>query len=207
MRYFFRNWCWIQATHTAVVCSKIVLDGNFLGNFADLLPEDSSVDKGADGTNTEPIEFELGAKHNLQGQAKLTYPLFTWGQLGNIYRQAVLGKLLAERALETVQLDIELEVRQAFHGLLLVRAFVDVAEQSLAQVERRYILAQQQKAVGITTRLEVIRANVQVVNARAQLIQARNQRKLAEENFKLTLGLPLDRTVLTDGSLHADSSR
>ena len=184
--------------------SKIVLDGNFLGNFGDLLPEGPSIGEGTDSTNTEPIEFELGAKHNLQGQAKVTYPLFTWGQLGNIYRQAVLGKQLAERMLEAVQLDIELKVRQAFHGVLLTQAFVDVVEQSLAQVERRYELAQEQKAAGVTTRLEVIRANVQVVNTRSQLIQARNQRKLAEENFKLTLGLPLDDPVSIDGRLHAE---
>lgn len=99
---------------------------------------------------------------------------------------------------------MELKVRQAFHGVLLMDAFVEVAEQSLAQVERRYELAQEQKATGITTRLEVIRANVQVVNTRSQLIQARNQRKLAEENFKLTFGLPLNQTIAIDGRLRAE---
>lgn len=170
----------------------IVLDGDFPLNLGGL-PAD-----------TEPIEIEMGATHNFQGRAQATYPLFTWGQLGNIYRQAVLGKQAAERTLEAVQLDIELKVRQAFHSVLLVQAFADVAEQSLAQVERRSELAQQQKAAGITTRLEVIRANVQVVNTRSQVIQAQNQRKLAEENFKLTLGLPLDAPVLIDGSLHVE---
>jgi outer membrane protein TolC len=184
--------------------STIVLDGNFLANLNDLLPENPSLDKEVDGTSAEPIEIELGSEHNFQGKAKVTYPLFTWGQLGNIYRQAVLGKQAVKRALEAVQLDIELKVRQVFHGVLLAQAFVDVVEQSLAQVERRYELVQEQKAAGVTTRLEVIRANVQVVNTRSQLIQARNQRKLAEENFKLTLGLPLDKTVSIDGRLHAE---
>ena len=115
--------------------------------------------------------------------------------------RAILGSHAAKRALNAVQLDIELKVRQAFHGLLLARAFVDVAEQSLAQVERRYTLAQQQKAAGVTTQLEVIRANVQVVNTRSQLIQAQNQHKLAEEHFKLTLGLSLDDPVSIDGQL------
>lgn len=170
----------------------IVLDGDFPLNLGGL-PAD-----------TEPIEIEMGATHNFQGRAQATYPLFTWGQLGNIYRQAVLGKQAAERTLEAVQLDIELKVRQAFHGVLLAQAFVDVTEQSLAQVERRYELAQQQKAAGVTTRLEVIRANVQVVNTRSQLIQAQNQCKLAEENLKLTLGFSLDDTVLIDGNLHAE---
>ncbi len=172
----------------------IVLDGDFPLNLGGLPSE----------ADTEPIEIEMGATHNFQGRAQTTYPLFTWGQLGNIYRQAVLGKQAAERALEAVQLDIELKVRQAFHGLLLAQAFVDVAEQSLTQVERRYTLAQQQKAAGITTRLEVIRANVQVVNTRSQVIQAQNQSKLAEENFKLTVGLPLNAPVSIDGSLHLE---
>ena len=149
----------------------------------------------------EPIEIEMGATHNFQGRAQATYTLFTWGQITNRYRQAILGSHAAKRALNAVQLDIELKVRQAFHGLLLARAFVDVAEQSLAQVERRYTLAEQQKAAGVTTRLEVIRANVQVVNTRSQLIQTQNQRKLAEEHFKLTLGLSLDDPVSIDGRL------
>ena len=184
--------------------STIVLDGNFLANLNDLLPENPSLDKEVDGTSAEPIEIELGSEHNFQGKAKVTYPLFTWGQLNNIYRQAVLGKQVAERASEAVQLDIELKVRQAFHGVLLTEAFVDVAEQSLAQVERRHELAQEQNAIGITTRLEVIRANVQVVNTRSQLVQVRNRRKLAEENFKLALGLPLNQTISIEGRLRAE---
>ena len=119
----------------------IVLDGNFLESFGDLLPEDLSVGGGANSADTEPIEFELGSKHNLQGGAQATYPLFTWGQRGNIYRQAVLGKWLADQVVAAVQLDVELKVRQVFHNLLLIHAFVDVAEQSLAQVEKRYELA------------------------------------------------------------------
>ena len=149
----------------------------------------------------EPIEIEMGATHNFQGRAQATYTLFTWGQITNRYRQTILGSQAAKRALNAVQLDIELKVRQSFHGLLLAEAFVRVAEQSLAQVERRHTLAQQQKAAGVTTRLEVIRANVQVVNTRSQLIQTQNQRKLAEEHFKLILGFSLDDPVSIDGRL------
>ena len=181
-----------------------VLAGDLPAILGGSASEDGSEGGGETETPLAPIEIELGAEHNFQGQAQVTYPLFTWGQLGNLYRQAVLGKQAANRALEGVHLDIELKVRQAFHGVLLTEAFVDVTRQSLAQVERRYELAQEQKATGVTTRLEVIRANVQVVNTRSQLIQAQNQRKLAEENFKLVLGLPLDRAISIDGRLHAE---
>ncbi len=173
----------------------IVLDGNLPPGFGG--PR-------SDSTNAEALEIEIGAQHTFQGQAQVTYPLFTWGQLGNLYRQAVLGKQAAERALEAVHLDIELGVREAFHGVLLAQAFVEVTEQSLTQVERRYALAQEQKSTGVTTRLEVIRANVQVVNTRSQLIQAQNRRKLAEERFKLSLGLPLDRPIAIEGTLHVE---
>ena len=182
---------------------KIVLDGDFLANIEDLLPEDLSLEKEMNDASREPIEFELGVKHSLQGKAQTTYPLFTWGKIRNISRQAVLGKQAAISALDAVQLDVELKVRQAFHGLLLVEAFIEVAEQSLAQVEKRHKLAQERKTAGTTTQLEVIRANVQVVNARSQLIQARNKHKIAEENFKLTLGLPLDESISINGKLDA----
>ena len=184
--------------------STIVLDPAFLEIFKDPMSRDNSTGERTNENAPEPIEIELGAKHNLQGQATVMYPLFTWGRLSNIYRQAVLGEQAAERALEAVALDVELKVRQAFHAVLLMEAFVKVSEQARTQVEKRYKLAQEQKAAGMTTRLEVIRSNVQVVNTRSQLIQALNQRKLAKENFKLTLGLPLDQVILIEGELRAE---
>ncbi len=184
--------------------STIVLDPRFLEFLRDPMSQDDSTGGRTNENGTEPIEIELGAKHNLQGQAQVVYPLFTWGRLSNIYRQAVLGEQAAERALEVIQLDVELKVRQAFHAVLLMEAFIQVSEQALDQVEKRYKVAQEQKSAGVTTRLEVIRSNVQVVNARSQLIQARNQRKLAKENFKLTLGLPLDQAILIEGELRAE---
>ena len=113
-----------------------VLDGNFPPPTGSPAPPPSE---------SEPIEIEMGAHHNIRGQVKVTYPLFTWGRLTNLYKQAVLGKHVAERALDAVQLDIELKVRQAFHGLLLAEAFVEVTEAALAQVEKRYKIAEAQK--------------------------------------------------------------
>lgn len=181
-----------------------VLSGDFPPGLGGPAPQDGATDETANGTPSEPLELQFGAVHNLQGQAQVRYPLFTWGQLGNLYRQAVLGEQAAEKALAAVRLDIELQVRQAFHGLLLAEAFVEVVEQALTQVEKRYALAETQKATGVTTRLEVIRANVQVVNTRSQLIQAQNQQKLATEHLKLTLGIPLDQSISIDGALHAE---
>ena len=155
-------------------------------------------------SDSKTIELQMGAVHNIQGQVRVSQPLFTWGQLSNTYKQAVIGKRAAEYALAAVHFNIELKVQQAFYGVLLAESFVKVSEQSLAQVEKRYKLAAQQKAIGSTTRLEVIRANVQVVNSRSQLIQARQQHKLAVENFKLILGLPLDQPIELSGSLQAE---
>ena len=116
--------------------STIVLDQRFLEFFREPMSQDNSTGGRTNENAPEPIEIELGAKHNVQGQAQIAYPLFTWGRLSNIYRQAVLGEEAAERALEVVQLDVELKVRQAFHAVLLVEAFVEVSEQALTQVEK-----------------------------------------------------------------------
>ncbi len=181
-----------------------VLSGDFPAALGGSSSQNSSAGKTANADTSEPIELQFGAVHNFQGQAQVQYPLFTWGQLGSLYRQAVLGQQAAEKALETASLDIELQVHQAFHGMLLADAFVEVIEQALAQVEKRYELAEKQKTTGITTRLEVIRANVQVVNTRSELIQARNQQKVAQENFKLTLGIPLDQDISIQGQLYSE---
>ena len=184
-----------------------VLSGDLLPNLGQPLPPNNSTSENGEATTAEPIELEFGAAHNFQGQVQIRYPIFTWGQLGNLYRKAVLGEQAAQKALEVVQLDVELQVRQAFYALLLADAFVGVSEESLVQVERRYELAAKQKTAGVATRLEVIRANVQVVNARSQLIHARNQQKLATENFKLTLGIPLEQSISINGYLHTETKQ
>ena len=174
----------------------IVLDGDLSTAFGAPPPQD--------GTEPDPIEIDMGAKHNIQGRAQLSYPLYTWGQITNRYKQAVLGKHIAGQALAAVRLDIELKVRQAFHGVLLAEELLIVAEQSVDQVERRHQLAQQQRVAGVTTDLEVIRSNVQLVNARSQRIQSQNRRDIAWDHFRLTVGLPLNAGVGLNGDLQSN---
>ena len=72
--------------------STIVLDSRFLEFFKGPMSQDGSMGGSRNENDAEPIEIELGARHNFQGQAQIVYPLFTWGRLSNIYRQAVLGE-------------------------------------------------------------------------------------------------------------------
>ena len=58
--------------------STIVLDSRFLDFLRGPMSEDGSMGGSPSENGAEPIEIELGARHNFQGQAQIAYPLFTW---------------------------------------------------------------------------------------------------------------------------------
>ena len=140
-------------------------------------------------------------KHNYDVSATLQQPLFTWGKLMNNYKQAKLNWQAAEQGLESAKQKLELDVTNAFYGVILAREFVKVSEKAVEQVEKHVKTANDLFEAGVSTNFDVLRASVQLANVRSQLIKAQNGSRLAEENFKITLGFPLEAEVEVDGQL------
>ena len=152
----------------------------------------------AGGQAGEPIESD---KHNYKASIALQQPLFTWGKLINNYKQAKLNLQAAEQGLASEKQKLDLEVTQAFYGVVLAEEFVKVSEKAVEQVGRHVKTSEDLKEAGVATNFDVLRASVQLANVRSQLIKAQNALRLGKEGFKITLGLPLEAEVKVDGEL------
>ena len=149
---------------------------------------------------TELIELEFGAHHNVQGTVNLTQPVFAWGRYYYGYQAAKLQYEATQKELNAAYEKLRMDVIEAFYHVLIAQELVAVAEQSVELVKKQLGIAETSFDAGVTTNFDVLRANVQLANAESQLIRAKNGVKTAQNLYKTLLNLPLSDEISVEGS-------
>ncbi len=149
---------------------------------------------------SELIELEFGAHHNIQGTVSLSQPVFAWGRYYYNYQAAKLGYEAAQKELTAAYEKLRLNLYEAFYRVLITQEFVKVAEQSVELVEKQLGIAQTSLDAGAATNFDVLRAKVQLANAKSQVIRAKNGVKIAKNAYKTLLNLPLADDISVEGS-------
>ena len=149
---------------------------------------------------TELIELEFGAHHNVQGTVNLTQPVFAWGRYYYGYQAAKLQYEAAQKELNVAYEKLRMDVIESFYRVLIAQEFVAVAEQSVELIKKQLGIAQTSFDAGVTTNLDVLRAKVQLANAESQLIRTKNGVKTAQNAYKTLLNLPLSDEISVEGS-------
>jgi outer membrane protein TolC len=193
-----------SGSYTYFIEPPVVLDEKTMADMqkalSSIFPTGMAMPTSTGGTQQGPTSIEAD-KHNYNASATLQQPLFTWGKLINNYKQTKLNLQAAEQGLESAKQKLELDVTNAFYGVVLTQEFVKVSEKAVEQVEKHVKTANDLFEAGVATNFDVLRASVQLANVRSQLIKAQNGLRLAKEGFKITLGLPLEAEVNVDGQL------
>jgi outer membrane protein TolC len=193
-----------SGSYTYFIEPPVVLDEKTMADMqkalSSIFPTGMAMPTSTGGTQQGPTSIEAD-KHNYAVSATLQQPLFTWGKLINNYKQTKLNLQAAEQGLESAKQKLELDVTNAFYGVVLTQEFVKVSEKAVEQVEKHVKTANDLFEAGVATNFDVLRASVQLANVRSQLIKAQNGLRLAKEGFKITLGLPLEAEVNVDGQL------
>lgn len=91
--------------------------------------------------------------------------------------------------LARVRQELALNVRNGYYNVLRTLAFVRVNEAAVAQSEEQLRVTQAQRAQGIASGFDVLRAQTQRDNNRQALISARNQVAIAKNAFANLLGI------------------
>ena len=159
-------------------------------------PEPPSADNESD-----LIELEFGAHHNVQGTASLTQPIFAWGRYYYGYQAAKLNYQARQRDVDAAYNQLRLDVSEAFYGALVAQEFVRVAQQSVSLVEEQLAVAEASFEAGAATNFDVLRAKVQLANAKSQRIRAQNGVQTAKNAYKTVLNLPLSEYISVKGTL------
>ena len=147
------------------------------------------------------IELEFGAHHNVQGTVNLTQPIFAWGRYYYGYQAAKLNYHGMQQNVDAAYNQLRLDVSEAFYGALVAQEFVRVAQQTVALVEEQLGIAEASLDAGAATNFDVLRAKVQLANARSQLIRAENGVQTAKNAYKTVLNLPLAENISVEGAL------
>ena len=150
---------------------------------------------------SDVIELEFGAHHNVQGTVNLTQPIFAWGRYYYGYQAADLNYQAMQRDVDAAYNQLRLDVSEAFYGALVAQDFVRVARQSVSLVEEQLAVAEASLEAGAATNFDVLRAKVQLANAESQLIRAQNGVQTAKDAYKTVLNIPLSENILVKGTL------
>ncbi len=132
----------------------------------------------------------FGEKDNPQLSWLVKMPLYTGGKLEGMVRQARAGIDAAQQGLERQRLKVSLEAITAYFHVLKARGFVKVMEDRLKALQSQRDDIAKMLERGVTTRVDLLRAETAVAAAQEELTKARNGEALALAALANAMGLP-----------------
>ncbi|MEJ2067547.1 MAG: TolC family protein [Deltaproteobacteria bacterium] len=173
-----------------------------LGAVSDFLPQANTqysytrLDE-APTMTTSPTSPKLtvGERDFYTLQNTVTQPVFTGGALINNYLLANLGVDTAKVEFERTKLDLVLNVKEAYYGVLTAEKGVEVAEQAVEQLESHHTVAQAFFDVGMIPKNDLLQVEVQLAQTRQNLIKAQNGLEVARAVFNTLLRRNIDDAV------------
>ncbi|GEJ57385.1 TolC family protein [Anaeromyxobacter diazotrophicus] len=118
-------------------------------------------------------------------------PLWDFGRTLGQVRSARASEAAARSDLAAARQDVELQVRTSWFAALAAQALVQVADDTIGQMQKHLDFAQASLEVGRRTRFDVTRAQVDLTNARITKLQADNGVASARAALEAAVGEPL----------------
>jgi outer membrane protein TolC len=153
----------------------------------------------------EPIKFrstispggriEVSSRDNYEWRGSVTQPLFTGFELISAYKLSELGMDASGMEIEVAKLDLALQVKEAYFGILIADREVEVARASVEAFENQVKVSQSFYDVGVVPINDVLRSEVELANAKQDLLLAKNQAKVARSTLNTVLSRPVNAPV------------
>ncbi len=140
-------------------------------------------------------EIEIASQDNYQWAGTVSQPIFTGFALLSSYKLAELGIDQSQLEVELQRLDLTLQVKRAYFGVLESDKALEVAEQAVASLKSHVAVARSFYQVGMIPINDLLKAEVELSNARHDLIKARNATRLARCSFNRVLSRPTNAPV------------
>jgi len=140
--------------------------------------------------------FTIGTRDVYDWTSTVTQPVFTGGALINSFLLARLGVDAARVELERTRLDLILQVKESYYAVLTAEKGVEVAEQTVAQLESNLEVAQAFFDVGMTAKNDLLQVEVSMAQARQFLISAQNALEVTRAVFNTLLRRGINEPVI-----------
>ncbi len=142
-----------------------------------------------------PQRVAVDFTRDYQLSLSFTLPLYTGGRLTAGYKSAKLNYLSSQESARQTTHETVFNVKRGFYNCLLAAQLVQVTEESLELAEKLLQNVRNMYEVGMSSRLDLLRAEVRVANLKPPVIQSHNNRALAELSLKTLLGLDINQPV------------
>ena len=180
------------ATARASFIPSVNITGSYTG-----IPEAQSLifPDGAGGYT----EMVFRGKDTYMYGTTVSQPLFMSGLLVNAYGLSTANKRASEEEYLKAKDEVVFETKKAFYTLLLAREMKTLSEESYSQTKKHVDQVKVMYDNGMVSKLDLLRAQVQLSNIRPRVTQAENGLALAEDAFRMTLGVPPGTEIEVEG--------
>jgi outer membrane protein len=148
-----------------------------------------------------PQRVALDFTRDYQLSLAFSVPLYTGGRLTAGYKSAKLNYLSSQESARQTTQETVFNVKRGFNNYLLAKELVGVTEEALELAEKLFQNVRNMYEVGMSSRLDLLRAEVRVANLKPPVIQAHNNLALAELSLKTLLGLDVAQPVEIVGEM------
>ena len=128
---------------------------------------------------------------NVRGSVIAQWLLFDSGRREADRRAAKLGAAGSEFMLEAVRNDLVFQITRAYYGVLQIRAFILVQEETVKSLSESLRTATERNLAGSALKTDVLNLDVQLSQAGEELIRARNALKLGVAALNTAIGKKL----------------
>jgi outer membrane protein len=122
----------------------------------------------------------------------LNQNIYDFGRTSNSVKINRENTKASEQDLVTTKQTVVLNVKQAYYGVLQTLRLIQVAEDTVKQMQDHLAQAQGFYKAGTHPKIDVTKAEVDLANAQLALIQTRNNYKVAQVSLNNALGLRQD---------------
>jgi outer membrane protein len=147
------------------------------------------------------VTFENTDQNQWRLDGTIEQPLFTGFANLSTYQLAKLGLDVANIQLERTRLELILRVKEAYFAILGAERLLEVAEQSVRQLEDGVKVAKNFYKVGLSPKIDLLDAEVRLAEAERDLIRTSNDLLVAKARFNTILRLPIDTPVKVEDIL------
>ncbi|MBW2636395.1 MAG: TolC family protein [Deltaproteobacteria bacterium] len=130
---------------------------------------------------------EAGKKDNYNWELELTQPIFTGGAILNSYEISKIDLEVSHLSEASATQDIVLEVKNSYYNILKSERILELANQSVQQLQAHRDKAQSFYDVGIIPKNDLLYAEVELANGNQDLVRAENALNLAKARFNTVI--------------------
>jgi outer membrane protein len=140
-----------------------------------------------DITTMSSTMVEAGKEDHYNWELELTQPIFTGGAIVNSYEISKIDLEMSHLSEASTTQDIVLEVKKSYYNILKSERILELANQSVQQLQAHRDTAQSFYDVGIIPKNDLLYAEVELANGNQDLVRAENALNLAKAKFNTVI--------------------